>query len=278
MDTLEAARAQVRTRIAALRAALARHGLAAWVVPSSDPHLSEYLPERWQARVWLSGFDGSAGLLLVTADHAAVWADSRYWVQAEAQLAGTGIELQKMGAASSTGWADWLAEHMAAGTTVGADGSVLGLATHKMLADKLAARGVALRTDLDLMDEVWTPRPELPAAAIYEHAIAPTPRAEKLAAVRAEMKTAGCASHFISTLDDIAWLFNLRGADVPFNPVFIAHALITEGNASLFVGAGKVPAELAARLAADGVTLAPYAQARVALANRPAGSRILLDP
>ncbi|MEG1969852.1 MAG: aminopeptidase P family protein [Burkholderiaceae bacterium] len=278
MDTLDAARTQVRTRIAALRAALARHGLAAWVVPSSDPHLSEYLPERWQARVWLSGFDGSAGLLLVTADHAAVWADSRYWVQAEAQLAGTGIELQKMGAASSTGWADWLAEHMAAGTTVGADGAVLGLATHKMLADKLAARGVALRTDLDLMDEVWTPRPELPAAAIYEHAIAPTPRAEKLAAVRAEMKTAGCAAHFISTLDDIAWLFNLRGADVPFNPVFIAHALITEGDASLFVGAGKVPAELAARLAADGVTLAPYAQARVALANRPAGSRILLDP
>lgn len=278
MDTLEAARAQVRARIAALRAALARHQLSAWIAPSSDPHLSEYLPERWQARTWLSGFDGSAGLLVVTADYAAVWADSRYWVQAEAQLAGTGIELQKMGGASGTAWADWLAEHLPGGSRVGADGAVLGLATHKLLADKLGARGIALVTELDLIDEVWADRPALPAAAVYEHELAPTSRADKLAAVRSAMHDAGCTAHFISTLDDIAWLFNLRGADVDYNPVFIAHALITTDSASLFVGEGKIPPALAARLEADGVRIAPYGQARVALGALAAGTRVLIDP
>lgn len=278
MDSLESQRATVRARIAALRGALARHGLAAWVAPTSDPHLSEYLPDHWQSRVWLSGFDGSAGLLVVTADTAAVWADSRYWVQAEAQLAGTGIELMKMGAAASTGWADWLAGLLPAGSTVGADGAVLGLATHKLLSEKLAPRGIALETGRDLLDEVWSDRPALPAATVYEHALAPTPRAEKLGAVRAAMLEAGASAHFISTLDDIAWLFNLRGADVEYNPVFIAHALITETAATIFVGEGKVPAELAARLEADGVRLVPYAQARTALAALPAGSRVLLDP
>jgi len=278
MDTLEQQRASVRGRVAGLRAAMKAAGLAAWIVPSTDPHLSEYLPERWQARAWLSGFDGSAGLLAVTADHAGLWTDSRYWEQAEAQLAGTGIELHKMGAAGGVLWMEWLAQTLPRGATAGADGTVLGLATHQALADKLAARGIALRTDLDLIDAVWQPRPELPAERVYEHALAPTTRAAKLAAVREALLEAGAQAHFISTLDDIAWLLNLRGGDVPYNPVFIAHLLLGADGATLFVGAGKVPAELAARLEADGVKLAPYAQARERLAALPAGTQVLLDP
>lgn len=278
MDTLEQQRASVRTRIAGLRAAMQTAGLAAWVVPSTDPHLSEYLPERWQARAWLSGFDGSAGLLVVSADHAGLWADSRYWDQAEAQLAGTSIELHKVGAAANQAWMDWLAQTLPRGATVGADGAVLGLATHQALADKLATRGIALRTDLDLIDAVWQPRPGLPAERVYEHTLAPSTRAAKLAAVREAMVEAGAQAHFISTLDDIAWLLNLRGADVPYNPVFIAHLLLGPDFATLFVGEGKVPAELAARLEADGVRLAPYAQARARLAALRAGTQVLLDP
>jgi Xaa-Pro aminopeptidase len=278
MDSLEQQRASVRARIAGLRTAMHAAGLAAWVVPSTDPHLSEYLPERWQSRAWLSGFDGSAGLLVVTGDHAGLWADSRYWEQAEAQLAGTGIELHKMGAAGGLAWMEWLAQALPRGATAGADGAVLGLATHQALADKLATRGIALRTDLDLIDSVWQPRPELPAERVYEHALAPTARADKLAAVRLAMSEAGAQAHFISTLDDIAWLLNLRGGDVPYNPVFIAHLLLGADSATLFVGAGKVPGELVTRLEADGVKLAPYAQARERLAALPAGTQVLLDP
>ena len=127
MDTIDARRGTVRSRIEKLRRAMQSHRVAAVVVPSSDPHLSEYLPERWQGREWLSGFTGSVGTLVVTEDFAGVWVDSRYWTQAEGQLAGTGIELMKIGGAGSSAHLDWLAEHIARGARVAVDGAVLGL-------------------------------------------------------------------------------------------------------------------------------------------------------
>jgi Xaa-Pro aminopeptidase len=151
MDTLQAQRAVIRTRIDAVRNALTRHQLAALIVPSSDPHLSEYLPGRWQGREWLSGFTGSVGTLVVTADFAGLWVDSRYWVQAEAQLAGTGIALMKVNVAASTAHIDWLADHMRAGARVAIDGAVVGLAVQRQLAAALASRGAQLVTDIDLL-------------------------------------------------------------------------------------------------------------------------------
>ena len=133
--------------------------------------MSEYLPERWQGRQWLSGFTGSVGTLVVTADFAGVWVDSRYWTQAEAQLAGTGIELMKMmGGQQTAPHVDWLAQNVPSGATVAVDGAVLGVAAARALADALTARGIVLRTDLDLLDAVWPARPGLPDAAVYEHA------------------------------------------------------------------------------------------------------------
>jgi len=280
MDTIEPRRSQVRTRIDALRKALAGAGLDAWIVPSSDPHLSEYLPEHWQGRQWLSGFDGSAGTLIVTARFAGLWVDSRYWVMAEAQLAGTGIELMKVAGAASLAHVDWLCENLGAGSRVGVDGDVLGLAAARLLQTSLAARGIGLDTTRDLLGSVWTDRPPLPAAALYEHCAphAATSRADKLALLREGMRKAGASHHFISTLDDLAWLLNLRGADVPYNPVFLGHALIELDRARLFVGAGKVAPALAGRLARDGVLLASYADAADALRALPAESVLLLDP
>jgi Xaa-Pro aminopeptidase len=280
MDTLESHRATVRTRLAALRAALAQEGLAAWIVPSADPHLSEYLPERWQGRQWLSGFTGSVGTLVVTAEFAGLWADSRYWTQAEAQLAGTGIELMKIPGAGSLAHIDWLAERLAPGSVVGADGAVLALAAARQLESTLTARGLKVRTDLDLLDAVWPERPGLPAAAVYEHraAFAPTGRAEKIAQLRSRMQQMGADWHLISTLDDLAWLFNLRGQDVDYNPVFVGHALIGLQRATLFVAEGKVPPALADQLEAEGIDLRPYDWAAADVARLPAGSRVLLDP
>jgi Xaa-Pro aminopeptidase len=271
---------EITLRLARVREALARHGAAALLVPSSDPHLSEYLPERWQARQWLSGFTGSMGTLVVTMTEAALFADSRYWVQAEAELAGTGIELVRLPTPAPTYHVDWLASHVARGGTVLVDGQVLGLAAAQTLRAGLDKAGVQLRTDLDLVAEVWPERPALPAAPVYEHRAphACRSRADKLAAVRAAMAERGATHHFVSTVDDIAWITNLRGADVSYNPVFLAHLLVEPQRAMLFVAAGKLDAPLCEALAVDGIAVAPYGEAPAALAGLPARSRLLIDP
>ena len=267
-------------RLAQLRAAMARNGVDAVIVPSSDPHLSEYLPGHWKGREWLTDFTGSVGTFIATADFAGVWTDGRYYTQAETELAGSEIALMKIPGAASLLHIEWLAARLGVGQTVAVDARVLGLAGARLLEDALKAKGIVLRLDVDLLDDVWRERPALPTDAVFEHLppFACVSRADKLDAVRAAMETHGAGFHFVSTLDDIAYLFNLRGADVSFNPVFLAHALIGRADATLFVGEAKVPHEVRERLAADGVHLAPYANAVHALASLPEGAALLLDP
>jgi Xaa-Pro aminopeptidase len=280
MDTLDNRRAVVRARIESLRQAMARNGLAAVIVPSSDPHLSEYLPDRWKGREWLSGFTGSVGTLVVTRDAAGIWVDSRYWTQAEVQLAGTGIDLMKVPGASSPAHLDWLATTLKSGDTVGVDGNVLALAAGRALESALTAKGIRLRTDLDVLAEVWPDRATLPIPPIFEHnaPYASTPRGNKLATMREEMRKAGATHHFISSLDDIAWITNLRGADVSYNPVFVAHLLLDARSARLFVADGKIENGLQARLATDGIEVVSYTQAAAALAALPPAATLLVDP
>jgi Xaa-Pro aminopeptidase len=269
-----------RARITRLREVMHEAGIAAVLVPSSDPHLSEYLPAHWQGREHFSGFTGSMGTLVVTTTQAALFADSRYWTQAVTELAGSGIELVKIPTGAALHHIDWLAREVPRGGVVAVDGAVLGLAASQALRNALNAAGVTLKTDADVLAGAWAERSALPQARVYEH-VAPyatQPRAAKLAQVRAAMKAAGATQHFVSTVDDIAWITNLRGADVDYNPVFLAHLLIGADAATLFVGAGKVDAALAARLAADGVAVAVYADAGRALAALPADSVLLVDP
>lgn len=271
---------QFRLRIERLREELIAHGIDAVLVPSADPHLSEYLPERWQAREWLSGFTGSMGTLVVTQRAAALFADSRYWVQAERELAGSGIALVKIATGNVNAHLAWLTEHVPAGGTVAVDGQVLGLAAAAALRAALDAAGISLATERDLIDAVWPARPGLPGAPVYEHRAphAPVPRATKLAALRAAMTAAGATHHCVSTVDDIAWITNLRGADVGYNPVFLAHLLLDDAHATLFVADGKIDAGLREVLARDGITLAPYADAGAALHALPPDASLLLDP
>jgi Xaa-Pro aminopeptidase len=267
-------------RIASAQSALTQAGLAALLVPSSDPHLSEYLPERWQGRQWLSGFTGSMGTLVITPTEAALFADSRYWTQAENELAGSGIALVKIDTGASIHHVQWLSERLRAGQTACVDAQVLSLAAHQQLQQALTKVGASLRTDLDLLDTIWPERAGLPGAPIYEHDPywAPTPRSTKLAQVRAAMATQGASHHLISTVDDIAWLFNLRGSDVTYNPVFLAHALIDARQATMFIAPGKVTPALTARLQAESIVLGDYAQASATLAALPTDAVLLLDP
>lgn len=254
--------------------------LDACVALSSDPHLSEYLPEYWQSRRWLSGFGGSAGTLLVTADFAGLWTDSRYWEQADSDLAGTGIKTMRAGAPDVPMPAQWLADRLAGGARVNIDGQVLAVQAHRQWQAALSEKGISLVIDTDVIGDVWQGRPELPQGTVFEHLppFACRSRAENLAAVRAAMVKHKAAWHWLSSLDDIAWLFNLRGNDVSYNPVFLAHALIGPDSARLFVAPGKIPDALCAALKRDGVSVEPYDQAAGALSCLPEGQGLLFDP
>ncbi|SSB99938.1 MULTISPECIES: aminopeptidase P family protein [Pseudomonas] len=269
----------VPQRLARIRQLMSREGIHALLVPSADPHLSEYLPGYWQGRQWLSGFHGSVGTLIVTGNFAGVWADSRYWEQATKELEGSGIELVKL-IPGQPGPLDWLAEQTPEGGVVAVDGAVMAVASARTLGGKLAERGARLRTDIDLLEEAWTDRPSLPDQPVYAHLPpqATVSRVEKLAKLRESLKERGADWHFIATLDDIAWLFNLRGADVSFNPVFVSFALISQQQATLFVSLDKVDAPLRAVLEQDGVTLRDYSEAAAALREVPDGASLQIDP
>lgn len=276
----------IPARLSALRAHMAQRGWQAVLLPSSDPHLSEYLPERWQGRAHFSGFTGSSGTLLVATDRAAVFTDSRYWTQAEAELSGTGVDLVKLDGAPVPAYAQWLQALGLDSTqpaTLALDGSVMGLAQTQQLIDALAtlsAPAWRLHATDDVLDGVWPDRPGLPTAPVFEHLPphACTSRRDKLAALRQTLQAKGASHHWVATLDDLAWLLNLRGADVDYNPVFLGHALIGPDDVQLFVGEGKVDAPLQARLADDGVVVRPYADALPALQGLAANSVLLIDP
>ncbi|WP_216797487.1 aminopeptidase P family protein [Candidatus Vallotia tarda] len=254
--------------------------LDAYIVLSADPHLSEYLPKRWQGCAWLSGFTGSSGLLVITSDFAGLWTDSRYWVQATVELSDSGIKLMKMRARHNLDYVNWLAKHMAPGSRIGVDGNTLNLSAARTLQVTLQASGIQLYLALDLLELIWEKRPVLPTLPVYEHDYfyAPVKRTQKLDQIRSVMREKNAQWHFVSTLDDIAWIFNLRGNDVSYNPVFIAHALINLQYATLYIPDGKINESLLKKLAQDGVRVASYEDALAALAVIEPGSRLLIDP
>lgn len=267
-------------RVAALREAMCRMDVAAYIVPSSDAHVSEYPPACWAARAWLSGFTGSAGTLVVTVESAGMWVDSRYWEQAGRQLAETGIEVMQLGQANVPAPAQWLAESLPQGACVALDGGVMAWNEAQHLQSELQSRGLRLRTDVDLVAPLWRGRPALPDANVYPQSdeLAGETCQSKLARLREAMRKQCASRCFISALDDIAWLFNLRGSDVPYNPVFVAHALIDLHGACLFMDGRKLGADSQQRLAKDGVRIEPYARAAEALSSLPAGEKVLIDP
>ncbi|MBF2720472.1 aminopeptidase P family protein [Psychrobacter sp. NG254] len=269
----------IHDRIDNLRKALVEQDLTAIIVPSADPHLSEYLPEYWQARQWLSGFTGSVGTLVVTADFAGLWTDSRYWVHAAEQLEGTGITLEKL-APGQPNHLDWLADHLQEGDSVAVNGNVLSIAEQDRLLNAFDANDITLITERDVLTAVWRDRPALPAAKLYVHdeQFLAQSADSKLAAVREGMAAAGATHHLLSSLDDIAWLTNLRGADVDYNPVFLSHLLIDADKATLFIDNDKISEDIAKSLKDSGFSVADYDAVQEALSALAPEDLLLLDP
>ncbi|WP_268992892.1 aminopeptidase P family protein [Psychrobacter sp. I-STPA10] len=270
---------KIQNRLQSLRDYMFKNNIAAVVIPTADPHLSEYLPEYWQGREWLTGFTGSAGTAVVTQDFAGLWADSRYWVQAATQLAQTGIVLQKLQRGVPT-HIDWLASHLQAGDVVVIDGNVLSVAEQARLLTSLAAKDIVLKTDIDPLASIWQSRPPLPSAQVYVHdaQFVSQPAAQKLALVRQEMQQLAVSHHLLSSLDDIAWLTNLRGNDVDYNPVFLAHLLISMDTATLFIDLSKITPEVEALLEQAGITLADYRQVQDEVGKLSRDDCLLIDP
>ena len=269
----------INERLAALRAQLRNNNLDAWIEPTGDPHQSEYVADHWKAREWLSGFSGSAGTLIVTQSHAGLWTDSRYFLQAETQLRGSEVVLQKQLIPHAPEHINWLCDSLKAGSVVGCDGSLFSVAQIRQLAKAFHTARLELNTQCDPIGAIWTDRPTLPVNPVYEHELRYTgkSRAEKLSAIRELMSKRKVGFHLVTTLDDIAWTLNIRGADVAYNPVCIAYLVIGMQTAHLFINHDKVPDGLRDDLRNDGVLLHAYEAIGDFLKHAAAEQPVLVD-
>lgn len=270
----------VQAAIASLRNKMKESGVKAAVIPQSDPHMSEYISDHWQARRMLSGFTGSAGDLVVTLDKALLWTDSRYFLQAAEQLAGSEIVLMKDGVSGTPSIASWLCSELHAGEKVGIDGMVFSVAACNDLEMHLNAAGIVLVSDFDVLDSVWPDRPALPDAAVFVHPekYAGEPAGDKIAAILAEARVHGATSVFVSALDEIAWILNIRSRDVKYNPVVTAFLYLSPSRSILFTAPVKVSQEVSLYLDSHGVDVVAYDSVKPFLAALPAEARVLVDP
>ena len=231
----------IESRLTGLRRELRERGLDAWIDTGTDPHQSEYAAPRWRTRAFLSGFTGSAGTVIVTLDRALLWVDSRYFIQAQEEIAGTECEMMKLETEGTPDPWQWLEENMGEGMRVGVDAATISISLFSQLSARLKARGAALVACEDLVDPLWPDRPPLPATECTAMSIeyAGESAAAKVARVRSELRAKGLRWCFIASIDDIAWLTNLRANDVPCNPVFISYAFISLTKAVLFIDRGR---------------------------------------
>lgn len=266
-------------KLTALRRAMAQRGLAAYLVLTDDFHASEYVGGYFKAREYLSGFTGSTGTLLVLPSRALLWTDGRYFLQAEEQLADSGIELMRSGEPGVPTLADFLFAQLEEGSLLGFDARTVSTALARRLGKKLSAKKIRFSGGEDLVDALWPDRTPLSAAPVWELGVeyAGETRADKLARVRAAMEREGADAFIVTALDELAWLLNLRGDDVACTPVFLGFLLLTKDAATLCARESAVGAQIETALAADGVRLADYADIYALVSALPRGTRVLLD-
>lgn len=273
---------EIAERLSRLRELMRREHLSAFIFPSTDPHNSEYVPQHWEGRKWISGFTGSAGTAVVTLTSAAVWTDSRYFLAAADELSGTEYQLMKERMPGTPTIAQWLGQELADAPTteVGVDGSCLSAEEVEALVAELRENGgLTLRTNLDPLAEIWTSRPPIPTYKVFVHQqrYAGVSAHDKLSALRSQLALRHADGMLVCALDDIAWLLNLRGQDVHCTPVFVGYVLVSVDAVTLFVDKAKLTPEVEQYLANEGVGVAPYTAVADALRHYN-DYNLLLDP
>ncbi|MCK5164024.1 MAG: aminopeptidase P family protein [Desulfobacula sp.] len=270
----------INEKIDHIRQLMEDGNIAAVIIPSDDPHQSEYVAEHWQARKWLTGFSGSAGTAVVTREHAILWTDFRYYIQAEDQVAGSWFKLYKMGEPDVSTLQEWLINSLKPGDTIGVDGNVFSKANVIKYETKFKAKGLLLDTDIDFIKGLWKERPKRPESKAFSlsEKYAGKSRIDKIKQIRKQMDALDASYHLMATLDDIAWTLNLRGKDVHTNPVNIAFVLIAPKKVFLFTSDGKVNNKLARELNQDGIDIDEYENIFTVLSQIQDNNTILIDP
>lgn len=271
---------EITSRLALLRQAMKDAGAQATVIPQTDPHQGEYLAAHWQFRRWLSGFTGSAGSLVVTSSEALLWTDSRYFLQAAEQLEGTGIKLMKDGLPDTPSITAYLTRVLLPGDTVAIDGALFSITDTANLRDLLGKHDISLLTTFSPADTIWTSRPPLPADPVFIHDVryAGESAADKISRVIAQAASQGASALFISALDEIAWILNIRSSDVPCNPVATSFLYLSPAASTLFIDDVKLTPAVRAHLAECKVAVAPYSSVYSFLAALPSSARVLVEP
>lgn len=270
---------KIRNRLTSLRKFMETNDLHAFIVPTTDPHLSEYPAEHWSAREWISGFTGSAGVMVITRDKAGLWTDSRYFLQADSELKDTGIILFKEGLPETPSYEEWLNSELSKGQNVGIDANVYSAKDAISLAAVLSSNEINVVDNLDPFNTIWEDRPAIPTNPIF---LLPTEfsgksAADKIEEVRQILTKKGADSILVASLDTIAWMFNIRGNDVQCNPIAIAYAYISQEEAILFINPLKLSQEISKALVNEGITIAEYAKTATFTKAIKAGTRICIS-
>ena len=263
-----------------LRKAMKKASLDAIVIPITDPHLGEYVPSHWRVIEWLTGFTGSAGAVVITAKFAGLWTDSRYFIQADQQLKGSGYELVKLRIPHTPEYIEWLAGNVRKGGTVGIDGRVLSIGLLKQMEKAFMLRKIEIHTDVDLVTPIWPERPQMPSGVAFDHLVEFVGRSRlaKIDAVREKMIEMGAGYHLLTSPDDIMWLLNIRGSDVDYSPLLTSYALITTTQVLIFANESQIPFKMRLHFDKDGVVILPYEDTAAILRSLPRGSSLLLNP
>ncbi len=270
---------EINSRISTLQKHMAKENIDAWIILSADPHLSEYLPEHWKIREWFSGFTGSAGSLIVLKNKAYIWADSRYWVQANKELKGTNVELMKMGDGKTPSYTQYLQDNLPDEGTVAVLGDTISIENFVETFEALDEAGILLTTEYNPFPKLIKERAPLPAEALYIHnpEFVSESVSDRIGKIRSVMKHEGADVHIVSTLDDIAWITNLRGQDVNYNPVFLAFLMITPSSTTLFIDESKIDQGVKKYLSDNKITVFPYDAFYDELMEIPEDKVIMLD-
>lgn len=270
----------VSEKISKLRGLMRERKIDAFIVSGTDAHQSEYVPEYWRAREWISGFTGSSGVVIITQKEAGLWTDGRYFIQAEDQLQGSGIDLFKAAQPGVPKFYEWIKDTLPVNGTVGFDGKSIPLCIYNIMAEEYKSKNLSIETRYDLIGELWEDRPGIPNTPIFalDMKYAGESRTEKLDKVHKEMEKLNSGYYLVSSLDDVAWLLNIRGDDVPNTPVVTAYVMVSKTNCQLFIDKNKVTDNVKKELEADNIEILDYDLIEEAIASLKGEGSIIMDP